>query len=259
VSYADRAVAGKQFLIDTTSATAATVGCTAPFTVTGDSSTWNIGIRIGGYYTRAATPGDAELTVSLPWATQFITGGGYLKLSGNTAGPYSAGTYAGDLGSKTNFGFNVKYNSKGTNLQGRVNIIIRRNGKIYQIKGNNLGSLGVSYCKTGTTLQCFSAPQAPCTTNGLATCPIKATFLTQANLTDLTNPLLPVSIPNGSGATLQMTMTDWGEPGSNVSTGGPDSMAITLTGKDGSLLYSANWQGGKSVEQLLDGGNLVVH
>jgi hypothetical protein len=55
-----------------------------------------------------------------------------------------------------------------------------------------------------------------------------------------------------------MTMTDYGEPGSN-GPAGPDSLAVTLTGKDGSLLYASNWQGGKAFEQLLDGGNLVVH
>ena len=254
VSYADRAVAGKQFLIDSATATAATVGCTAAFTVSGDSDTWNIGIRVGGYYMRTATMGDAALTVSLPWATQFITGGGYLKLGVNTAG-----TFGGDVDSKNNFGFNVKYNNKGTNLQGRVNVIVRKGGKIFQIKGNNLGSLGVSYCKvtaTGTT--CSAAPQAPCTFNASPSCPIKATFQTQANMTDVTNPLAPVSVPNGSGGTLQMTMTDFGEPGSN-GPAGPDTMAITMTGKDGSLLYATNWQGGKAVEQLLTGGNLVVH
>jgi hypothetical protein len=32
-----------------------------------------------------------------------------------------------------------------------------------------------------------------------------------------------------------------------------------MTGKDGSLLYATNWQNGKSVEQPITGGNLVVH
>ena len=45
----------------------------------------------------------------------FITGGGYLVMSS------SAGTYAGGSGSKNNFGFNVKYNNSGKNLQGKVN------------------------------------------------------------------------------------------------------------------------------------------
>jgi hypothetical protein len=251
VKYSDAGTPGKQFLLDSSTPTAATVGCTATLAISGSSTDYTIGVRVGGYYVRPVQD-DAIVTASLPITTQFITGGGYLKL-----GSASAGTYAGDAGSKTNFGFNVKYNNKGTNLQGHVNVIIRRQGKEYQAQGNNLGSLGVSYCKvttTGTT--CAAAPPTGCTTNATAACPIKATFLTQANLNDVTNPTA-TAVTVASGTTLQMTLTDNGEPGSTGPA--PDTMAITITGKDGSLLYSSNWVGGTTVEQLLGGGNLVVH
>ena len=252
VSYPTRTTTGNLFLIDTLGATAATVGCTTTLSAGTDSTSYNIGIRIGNYYTRVAQLDDAMLTVALPIATQFITGGGYLKLSDKTAG-----SYAGDIGSKTNFGFNVKYNNKGTNLQGRVNVVIRRNGRVYQVKGNNLGSLGVSYCKmVGTAPACYASPPIPCTLNASSTCWIKATFRTQANLTDVTNPLAPVTV--ASGTTLQMDMTDYGEPGSN-GPAGPDLMAMTLSDKNGNLLYANNWNTGQSTQQLLTGGNLVVH
>jgi hypothetical protein len=251
VTYGDRATAGFQFLVDIVDATSATVGCTHSFTAGTDSNQYDVGIKVRGYYVRAAAE-DALLTVSLPLATQFITGGGYLKLTDKTSG-----SLAGDVGSKTNFGFNVKYNNKGTNLQGRVNVIIRRAGHVYQVKGNNLGSLGVTYCKvTGTGTSCGAAPSSPCTFTASATCYIKATFRAQANVTDVTNPLLPITV--ASGATLQMDMTDFGEPGSN-GPAGPDTMGLTLSDKSGSLLYSSNWVSGRSIEQLLTGGNLVVH
>src|SRR5436309_3009491 len=91
-----------------------------------DSDSVTIGIVVGNYYLEDNALDDTVLTISKPYATQFITGGGYLLLDGT-----SAGTYKGDLGSKTNFGFNVKYNTKCTNLQGRVNTIIRRARHVY--------------------------------------------------------------------------------------------------------------------------------
>ena len=46
-------------------------------------------------------------------------------------------------------------------------------------------------------------------------------------------------------------MTDKGEPGSS------DSIGITLWNNNGGLWFSSNWSG-KTVEQVLGGGNLVV-
>jgi hypothetical protein len=49
-----------------------------------------------------------------------------------------------------------------------------------------------------------------------------------------------------------MTLKDAGEPGSG------DSIGITLW--DGNkLLFSSEWNGAKTVESPLNGGNLVVH
>jgi hypothetical protein len=77
-----------------------------------------------------------------------------------------------------------------------------------------------------------------------------ADFRSKANLSDVTNPLAPISL--GGNLTLQVTMTDKGEPGSN------DTIGITLW--DGSkLAFSSEWTGAKTLEKVLDGGNLVVH
>ncbi len=54
-------------------------------------------------------------------------------------------------------------------------------------------------------------------------------------------------------ATLQVTMTDAGEPGSS------DSIAVTVWNKSGGVWFASAWDGTKTTEQLLGGGNLQVH
>jgi hypothetical protein len=141
------------------------------------------------------------------------------------------------VGSKNNFGFNVKYNKGGTNLQGNINTIFRRteNGivRTYQIKGNAMTSLSVDPSVTATH------PYPTATFNG------------KANITDITNPLATSSVDGG--ATLQVTMTDAGEPGSS------DKIGIVVYNKAGGVWFSSNWNGTKTIEQLLGGGNLLVH
>src|SRR5439155_20324172 len=102
---------------------------------TGNSggTTYTIGTIVGnstteGYYKRNNNAHDAVVTVSQPIGTGFITGGGYLVASS------SAGTYAATAGTKDNFGFNVKFNMSGTNLQGNFNSIVRQGSHVYQIK-----------------------------------------------------------------------------------------------------------------------------
>jgi len=192
---------------------------------TADSQLFTIGIIVNGYYTRNSSEDDTVVTVSKP-LNNFITGGGYLLLSS------SSGLKAGDAGKKNNFGLNVKYNKSNKNLQGNINTIVRRTEAdgvlhVYQIKGNSMTSLSVDPVK-GT-----------------------ATYNGKANIRDITNPLSPISV-DGNGV-FQVTMTDKGEPGTS------DSISITLWNKDGGLWFSSNWNGTKTIEQTLGGGNLVVH
>jgi hypothetical protein len=159
------------------------------------------------------------ITVSKP-LRDFITGGGYL------INESSAGVYAGDPGLKTNFGFNVKFNKRLTNLQGKVNAIVRQDGHVYQIRTNATQSLVVH----------------PLTN--------EATFVSKANLVDITDPVNPVSI--SGNLTLIVNLTDVGEPGTS------DTIGFTLW-KNNALWFSSNWAGAQTLEQLLAGGNLVVH
>jgi len=191
-------------------------------------------VIVNGYYTRNASDENTVVTVSKPLATNFITGGGYLAMS------ISAGLFPGAPGTKNNFGFNVKYNKNATNLQGRINTIVRNGGRVFQIKGNSMTSLSVQPVVAGTNCEAPSAA-SPC----------RATFNGKASIQDVTNPLLPLAIDGN--ATLQVTMLDKGEPG------GGDTIGITVWNKGGGLWFSSNWNGSKTVEQTLGGGNLVVH
>ena len=196
---------------------------------TAGGSQYTIGIVVSGYYTRNLQTDDQVINVYIP-QSNFITGGGYLN---NTS---SAGQYPGAIGQRTNFGFNVKYNKSGTNLQGNINVIVRNNGRVYQIKGNSMTSLA--------TLVCTANP-CPTTTSAST-----ATFNGKASIQDITDPLNPISIDGG--ATLQVTMTDFGSPTS-------DKIGITVWNKSGGLWFASNWDGTRTVEQTLAGGNLSVH
>jgi hypothetical protein len=189
--------------------------------------TFDIVPVIGGYYTRN-TWNDAVTADVYQNVSQSITGGGYLVLT------QTAGQKAGDVGSKANFGFNIKFNNGG-NLQGNANIMVRRTESdgtvhVYQIKSNSLTSLAAT---TG-----------------------KATFSSKATITDTLTGW-------GDGnCQLQIDVTDNGDPGPSTS---PDKIGITLWDKTGGLYFSSNWgvPTGQSVpttiQQAIAGGNLVVH
>jgi len=187
------------------------------------------------YYKRNDSFDDTVVTVSQA-IPGMVTGGGYLQMSDPTN---SAGQYQGTAKMKTNFGFNVKYNNTGKNLQGNLNFIIRSGSRIYQIKSNAMNSLAI---KQGKTSGCTTAT---------ATNPCAVTFTSKANLTDITDPTNTISL--GGNLNMIVNMTDMGEPGSS------DTFAITLYDASNNLLFSSNWSGTQTMEQVLGGGNVVVH
>jgi hypothetical protein len=213
-----------------------TASCKGAFpSGSGGSQEYQITTTVSGYYTDNTPTQPTVIEVADPTG-QFITGGGYLNET------KSSGTYAGATSSKMNFGFNVKYNSKGTNPQGHVNIVFRSGGHVYQIKSTSVDTFGTAY---------RSSTSGACTGPVSASCWGVANWSSKGNLADITNPNAPVSL--GGNLTLQMAMTDKGEPGS------ADSIAVTLFAANSSLLFSSNWDGVQTQEQVLGGGNLAVH
>ena len=189
----------------------------------------DINIEVGGngYYVRN-NPADLSVVTLYAPNGDYVAGGGYL------VNPYhSDGTYAGDPGLKTNFGFVVKYKNKGTNLQGNMDIIFRRevDGVIhtYQVNSTSITSLGVNVASHHA---------------------LRALIAAKANLNDITDPGLPVLL--GSLLKLQVSLTDNGESGVS------DMIGISLW--DGStLLFSSNWTGSNTSEKQIGDGNLIVH
>ncbi|OLE78178.1 MAG: hypothetical protein AUG06_11440 [Actinobacteria bacterium 13_1_20CM_2_65_11] len=238
-------------LVSLSDSTVGTATCTStPLAAnsTAGGTQYTIGIIVGGYYTRNMSQDDTVINVYIP-QSNFITGGGYLINSS------SAGLYPGAPGQRTNFGFNVKYNKSGTNLQGNINVIVRNNGRVYQIKGNSMTSLVVNYCpipgEPGYQSSGCGTPVSPCTGNASATCPITAVFNGKASIQDITDPLNSISIDGN--ATLQVTMTDYGTPATS------DTIGITVWNKSGGMWFSSHWNTTRTIEQLLDGGALAVH
>jgi len=222
------AAVGLVSLSDTKTGTA-TCNATLTASATSGGTPYTIETVVNGYYTNGSSD-DTEVNVYIP-QSNFITGGGFLTLQS------SAGLYPGQTGTKNNFGFNVKYNKSGTNLQGNINVIVRNNGRVYQIKGNSMTSLAVQVC-TGTGCPTAANPSI-------------ATFNGKASIQDITDPLNPISIDGN--ATLQVTMHDCGSPGTS------DTIGITVWNKSGGMWFSSNWTGTKTAEQLLGGGDLAVH
>jgi hypothetical protein len=198
------------------------------------SEVYEITIELDNYY-HFEMPCDPKVVVTIYKNTgDFITGGGYL-IEPETSG----GVYDPEPGTKTNFGFNVKFNKKGTSLQGKLTVIFRHMNdagelRTYQIKTNSMTSLGVVN---------YNEPS----------CDIAA-FNSKATLKDVTDPLYPISL--GGNLDLNVTMTDCGEPGTT------DAIGVTLWGPANQgypLWLSTSWVNYQTVEEVIDGGNLVVH
>lgn len=187
------------------------------------------GSEAQGYYHRFSTEDFTIVNIARP-QNEFVTGGGYILSTG------SKGIYAADNdGKKSNFGFNIKYNKSGKNLQGNVNVIYRRTEgttlKVYQVKGNVLRSLSVN---TGTD------PDDPKT----------SVFSGKANLQDIS--ILGYPQPVAGNLSFEIRITDKGEPGTE------DQIAITVWNDAGGVMYSSEWDGVRTQEKVLTGGNIVV-
>jgi hypothetical protein len=238
----------------------ATISCTINNVAVPGSYNLTAMPAAGSYY---AFMGDTNESITTAnGGTGFITGGGFqTALYLETAGPSGSGKYmtAGLLmpapKTKMNFGFQAKYNKKGSNLQGGANIIIRSacvtgisgytpvpgdDGLcVYQIKTNGNGNI--------TSLsEDLTAPNPP-----------NNAVFTARNVTiqDVTGAIPLVLTGNAS---LQLNMYDVAEPGANT-----DTLAIYVTDPTNGLWISNNWSGAQTIFSItvpvIQGGNLQVH
>jgi hypothetical protein len=152
----------------------------------------------------------------------------------------SAGFLAGELGLRSHFGFDVKFDKNGVvPPQGNLTALIRsyylpdgtRDSVLhtYQVKSSSITSLLASSDSAGKRL---------------------ATLVAIADVRDITDPLNPFTV--ASGLAVEMTTTDAGVPGTNN-----DSLGLRLW-NGSSLWFSSNYNAGETLEQLLSGGNVKI-
>jgi len=213
-------------LVNPSDSKTGTVACSVTFEIgSADFKDYTVGIVADNYYTRDNSFDDTVLMVS-KLGTGMVTGGGYIV---NQA---SAGPLAGTVGARTNFGFNVKNNKTGKNLQGHVNTIVRRleSGvwKTYQITTTATDSLAenITSPTTGT-----------------------AQFSTKATLLDITKPA------RAGHRCQRLTAANYGDRQRRA---GQHGQGFVTLWYGSTLVYSSNWSGTKTIEQTLGGGNLQV-
>jgi hypothetical protein len=184
-----------------------------------------IGTVVDGYYTRDDAVDDVVVSVTKPDA-YYVTGNGSLSNQS------SKGLYAGDPDKPTVFGITTTHKQK-QKPQGEVTFTVYKEGRTYHIKLLKLSSLVV-------------LPDNP--TNppyGYAE------MFGVAKVVDLTDPKNPIAVE--LNATLHITLRDNGDPGTG------DLISVDLWSSSGALLFSSNWDGVQTTQQVLDAGNLQVH
>jgi hypothetical protein len=194
---------------------------------------------LSGWY-RGSQSGPTTITIAISGADN-VAGGGFILLP--TSGSLSNGAFAGDAGSKMNFGATMKWNKSGKNLQGQINIVFRKieggMRRVYQIKSNAINSLSV-----------VDVPSAG----------RQATINTKAELREVTDPMNPVAWHGNHDLTLVLF-----ESSSN-STGALDRISVRLVNPStrtspslaAGLLFTNSLSGSNSVQQLLGGGKIQI-
>jgi hypothetical protein len=200
---------------------------------TSEANVYTIAMKVGGSYLRESAEDYAVVTVSKP-LNDFITGGGFIALE------KSGGLMAGDKGSGNHFGFSLKFNTNKTILKGQINLLLRRTVnevvRTYQFKGSKMTFLTVQPAS-------FTAPGT-------------ASFYVLGSIQDITDPLAPVTVEGN--ASVQMAMTDFGDPTGAATDPIADRIGITIRTNFGGVWYSSHSDGKNTLEQNLDGGNLRI-
>jgi hypothetical protein len=133
-----------------------------------------------------------------------------------------AGCLSPDVGSKTDFAFSATNTSSG--IKGSMSLVIRSGKHVYQVNALQLTTLSI---------------------NGG-----HGTLNSLGQVIDVTVAKSPVLLD--STAMCQLQFTDNGSPGGN------DTLAMTVWNGKGGLWFASCWDGTKTLEQKLGGGNLQV-
>jgi CSLREA domain-containing protein len=182
-----------------------------------------VGFVIGGTHKNkhsTATPAYTEgLTIS--------SNAPYTMLgAGEVAAPAGSSMWPGVVGGAS-FNINMKYNNKLTNPQGYAVVTFDVDGVTYQAKSNSLNNFSVQ----------------PATSGGTSVFSAKASIARQ-NEDDTWTSV-------EGNATLQLHVIDTG--------GSADLIGITVSGRNGGLVYSNNWVSGKTQPVEISSGNVTIN
>jgi len=216
-----------------TSAGKGTAGCTLT-SVGADNYIVKAELVTNGWYAYSATNAAATVTVA---GTGFTTGGGWLTEP--------------QLGTRSNFGFTVKYLKSG-GIQGNSLYIYRKTVAANSTANPSGGYLPAGQynwiIKSNSMTGLSQTGDTPCPTGVVC----KSTFTGKSNVTAV-NRATGVAYSLGGNRQFQVDVTDLGEPGASSSTT-PDTYAIRVW--DGSGTYYQ--LGTPSGQRNLEGGNIQV-
>jgi hypothetical protein len=210
-------------------------GCTVT-TLTADNYVVKIELLTNGYYT--APVEDQAVTVVNP-GTGFTTGGGWLT---DTA-----------LGSRSNFGFTVKY-LKNLNIQGNSLYIYRKTVGANSVANPLGGFLPAGQYNWIIKSNAMSSLNQTCTTTTPKVC--NASFEGKNNITAV-NRATGVAYSLGGNYNFHVDVTDNSEPGSSPGAG-PDTYTIRVWDNTTGTYYALPGFFTPQTQTKIDGGNIQV-
>ena len=196
--------------------------------LTADNYVVKIELLTNGYYT---APVETVVVTVVNPGTGFTTGGGWINEP--------------KLGSRSNFGFTVKYLKNG-NIQGNSLYIYR-----VSLSAGNPHGLPAGEYNWIIKSNAMGALTQTCTTTTPKVC--KATFSGKNTITAM-NRATGVATSLGGNYSFQVDVTDNAEPGSSPGAG-PDTYAIKVWNSTTPTYYQLATP---TVQQKIDGGNIQV-
>ncbi len=235
-------------LIDMTDGTVGIASADVQFDIgkSMDAESFDIAVIISGGYFNDLGEGIAVVTVAKP-----VPGGSILG-AGNILNSDSDGQIKGADGELTNFSYDVKYNKKQTNPQGKMTITIR---SWYNYDGTLDGRIHTYLVKTNAINLMVLGPSGVIDGQYVLTTG-QAIFDAKANISEMQEDGSYSGIAGNSPLHVTMTDNDRVE-----GTFAPDEIGITYYNSDGGIWFSSNWDWTEfeTVEQeILPEGEIVV-
>ncbi|MER6175478.1 right-handed parallel beta-helix repeat-containing protein [Streptosporangium sp. NPDC001681] len=222
-----------------------TTVCTTEADLTGSwSCTPESGLAAGSHsLTATATNADKQTSEpSTPISYLVLNGAGFTTGGGWVTEP--------SLGTKSDFGFTVKYLKNG-NIQGNSQYTYRKTLTANQVADSEGSYLPAGDYDWTIKSSVMTALAQSCTSTTPKVC--TATFTGKSAITAV-NQATEIAYSLGDGYQFQVDITDNGEPGSGNATTNPDTYAIRVWDAGGTYYQL----GAPTAQRPLNGGNIQV-